>query len=66
MCHSRKQKFPLVPLDGNVDPLFPRSLIPGLLSSKEISAFSVIFKTGRKGFSLFLSLSLKAKLERTF
>jgi len=64
MCYSRKQKFPLVSLDGNLDSLFPHSLIPGLLSSKEISAFCVIFKTGTNNFSLFLSL--KAKLERTF
>lgn len=66
MCYSRKQKFPLVSSDENVDSLFPGSLIPGLLSSKEISAFCVIFKTGRNAFSLFLTLSLKAKLERTF
>lgn len=66
MCCSRKQKFPLVSSDENVDSLFPGSLIPGLLSSKEISAFCVIFKTGRNAFSLFLTLSLKAKLERTF
>lgn len=66
MCCCRKQKFPLVPSDGKLDSLFPSSLIPALFSSKEISAFCVIFKTGRNGFSLFLSLSLKAKLERTF
>lgn len=67
MCYSRKQKFPLVSSDENVESLFLGSLIPGLFSSKEISAFCVIFKTGRNGFfSLFLTLSLKAKLERTF
>lgn len=66
MCYSRKQKFPLVSFDENVVSLFPGSLIPGLLSSKEISAFCVIFKTGKNVFSLFLTLSLKAKLERTF
>lgn len=66
MCYSRKQKFPLVSSDGSLDSLFLASLIPGLLSSKEVSAFCVIFKTGRNVFSLFLTLSLKAKLERTF
>lgn len=50
MCYSRKQKFPLVSSDENFDSLFPGSLIPGLLSSKEISAFCVIFKTGRNVF----------------
>lgn len=65
MCYSRKQKFPLVFLDGNLNSLFPSSLISGLFSSKEISAFCVIFKTGRNSFFFVFQFVTEGKLEIT-